>query len=329
MLRSLLMLLSLVLVGCAGLRPPAEEPPPEASASSAEARAVADEMVQQGRWSAAFAVLDAASQQFADDPEIAAHKQLLLERWEHQKRVYQDLIMVGDAESQKNKIMVLEKLSSAEPDDLILTARRIYWKEVLARNMEQLTACGEFHVTTDAALARRCFELAAGMSTTPDIERRLAEVDKQLRLGESIAAERLRIKKEKQRQHRAKVLLGEAKAAIEARQYRRSLDILDKVSSLQPDNREVPGLKQEALSMISPQVEALIKLGDHLYLDEQLDAAVATWQAALTLKPDDEAIIARIERAKKVLNRLDALRRQQQPPPPTTAVEPPATTAVE
>ena len=206
MLRSLFVpLLLLALVGCAGLRPPAEEPPPEALASSAEARGVADEMVKQGRWSAAFAVLDAASKQFSDDPKIAAHKQLLLERWQHQKRVYQDLIMVGDAESQKNKITVLEKLSSAEPDDLILTARRIYWKEVLARNIEQLTACGEFHVTTDAVLARRCFELATGMSATPEIERRLAEIDKQLRLGESIAAERQRIKKEKQRQHRAQM----------------------------------------------------------------------------------------------------------------------------
>ena len=38
------------------------------------------------------------------------------------------------------------------------------------------------------------------------------------------------------------------------------------------------------------QVEALVKLGDHLYLNEQLEAAVATWQAALILKPDDEAV---------------------------------------
>lgn len=316
MLRRLLMpMLLLVLVGCAGLQRPAEEPLPKVPASSAEARGIADDMVKQGRWSAAFEVLDAASRQFAHDPEITAHRKLLLERWQHQKRVYDDQIMVGDAENQKNKIMVLEKLSLAEPDDLILSARRIYWKEVLAHNIEQLTACGEYHVTADATLARRCFELAAGMSATPDIERRLAGVDEQLRLGESIAAERVRISKEKERQHRAKVLLSEAKAAIDARNYRRALDILEKVSRLQPDNREVPGLKQEALSMISPQVEALIKLGDHLYLDEQLDAAVATWQAALTLKPDDEAIIARIDRAKKVLNRLDALRRQQQPLP--------------
>ena len=71
------------------------------------------------------------------------------------------------------------------------------------------------------------------------------------------------------------------------------------------------GLQQKALAIISPQVDALVKLGDHLYLEEQLDAAVATWQAALTLTPGDEEIAARIERAKTVLTRLDALRLQQ------------------
>lgn len=311
--RFLLPPLLLLLVGCAGLQESPQEPLLKAPASAAEALGIADDMVSRGRWSAAFAVLDTASNEFAGDPDIEAHRKLLLERWQHQQRVYEDQIMVGDAENQNNKITVLEKLSLAEPDDLILTARRIYWKEVLASNIEPLTACGEYHVAADTALARRCFELASGLFATPDIERRLAGVDEQLRLSESIAEERRRASKEKERQHRAKVLLGEAKAAIDARNYRRALDILEKLAKLQPDNSEVQGLQQEALSMISPQVEALIKLGDHLYLDEQLDAAVATWQAALTLKPDDEALIARIERAKKVLNRLDALRRQQQP----------------
>jgi len=306
--------LLLLLAACAGLQPPPEEALLKAPASSAEARGIADDLVKRGRWSAAFAVLDAASEKFAGDPGIQAHRERLSERWQHQQRVYEDQIMVGDAENQKNKITVLEKLSLAEPDDLIVTARRIYWKEVLVLSIEQLTACGEYHVMADTALARRCFELAAGLPTTPDVGRRLAGVDERLRKSASVAAERLRISKEKERQHRAKVLLNEAKAAIDARNYRLALDTLEKVARLQPDNREVPGLQQEALSMISPQVEALIKLGDHLYLDEQLDAAVATWQAALMLKPADEALIARIDRAKKVLNRLDALRRQQQPP---------------
>lgn len=315
MLRRLLLSLPLLLLGaCASLQPHQKTMTWKPPASSAEALTLADELVKAGRWSSAVNILEAASREFPGQPEIEARRDSLLERWQRQERKLEDLIMVGDAENQKNKISLLEKLSLAEPGNLIVTSRRIYWKEVLASQVESLTACGEFHVTTDTPLARRCFQLASGMVTTQDIEQRLAGISEQLRLSESIAAERRRVKQEKERQHRAKVLLAGAKTAIAARDYRRALDTLEKVAELQPENSEVPGLQEEAWSMISPQVEALVKLGDHLYLDEQLDAAVATWQAALTLKPDDEAILARIDRAKTVLNRLDALRRQQNSP---------------
>jgi hypothetical protein len=62
-------------------------------------------------------------------------------------------------------------------------------------------------------------------------------------------------------------------------------------------------------------VDALVKLGDQLYLEEQLNAAVATWEAALGLKPGDEEIVARIDRAKNVLVKLDELRREQNSEP--------------
>ena len=305
--------IALVLGGCTGLQVKAQKPLLNPPASSAEALGIADDLARRGRWSAAFDVLDSAAQEFPDDPAIEKRQQEMQARWQRQEREFEDQLMVADAENRKHRIAVLEKLTLAEPDNLIVTARRIYWKEVLAGDLEPLVGCGEYHVDTNTPLARRCFRLASGIGATPAIEQRLAMVSEQLRLSEQVAAERRRAAEERERQQRAKVLLGEAKAAIESREFRRALDILQQVEALQPDNVEIPGLQEAAMSMLSPQVEALVKLGDHLYLDEQLDAAVATWQAALILKPEDEAILARIDRAKTVLNRLDALRRQQNP----------------
>jgi tetratricopeptide (TPR) repeat protein len=313
MLHVLLSLVFLALVGCADLQTRLAEPPSKPLTSAAEAVNAADVMAKEGRWSRALALLEKAARDYPGDPEIEARRVSMRERWERQERLLEDQIMVGDAENQERKIALLEKLSLAEPGNLLATSRRIYWKEILASNVEKLTACGEFHVTTETSLARRCFQLASGMVATPEIEQRLAGISEQLLLTENIAAERRRAEEAKERQQRAKVLLDDARATIDARDYRRALDILEKVAELQPNNSEVSGLQEEAWAMISPQVEALVKLGDHLYLDEQLDAAVATWQAALTLKPEDEAILARIDRAKTVLNRLDALRRQQNP----------------
>ena len=314
MLRLLLLsLLLLGLGGCSDLQTRLAEPPSKPMESSTEALDAADVMAKEGRWSQALALLEKAARDYPGDPAIEARRVSMRERWERQERVLEDQIMVGDAENQELKIALLEKLSLAEPGNLIVTSRRIYWKEVLASNIEKLTACGEFHVTTDTALARRCFQLASGMAATPDIEQRLAGISEQLLLSENVAAERRRAKEEKERQR------GRSRCSTMRR--RRSTRVITDVHwifwkksrNCSRTTARCRGLQEEAWSMISPQVEALVKLGDHLYLDEQLDAAVATWQAALTLKPDDEAILARIDRAKTVLNRLDALRRQQNP----------------
>lgn len=308
------LLLALVLLGgCAAIEP--QEAPVGAlikpPASAEEAVLIARDLASHGRWSAAIELLQEAQLQFPQERELIDEQQVLRERWAGERRSMEDQIMVGDVEGQQRKVELLERLSRAEPDDLIVTSRRLYWKEVLAGKVEQLTDCAETHAAARPSLSRRCYEQAAMLGSGPEIEARLAVVHTQLQASEQEAAERRRIRQARERQARAKVLLGEAKAAIDAHDYRRALDTLRQVEALQPDNVEVSGLKQEAWSMISPQIEALVKLGDHLYLDEQLEAAVATWQAALNLTPDDEELKARIERAKTVLDRLDSLRQRK------------------
>ena len=313
--RLLLLLLWLTLGACANLENRMPSGWTQAQVPATDTLSTAEKLAGEGRWEEAIAVLESAVKERPDEPVMATRLASMQERWERQKRVFDDQILVGDAENEGHKIAVLEKLSRAQPGDLIITSRRIYWKEVLASRIEPLTACGEFHVNSDTTLARRCYQLASSMNAPAEIEQRLAAVGEQLRLGEVLAAERHRARLEQERQRKARSLLAEAKEAIEVRDYRRALDILAKVAELQPDNSEVIGLQKAAWSMISPQVEALVKLGDHLYLDEQLEAAVATWKAALSLKPGDEAILARVDRAETVLQRLDALRRQQRPEP--------------
>lgn len=281
-------------------------------ASADEAIGIAGDLAERGRWQDALDVIDAAALRFPDDARLGEARERLQAQRLQTERLLEDQILVGDAENQYAKIALLEKLSAAKPDDLVLASRRLFSKEILAGKVEDLTRCCEYHASTDAALARRCLRLASHLADTPELEQRLAKVGDQLVASEQLAAERRRSSLKKERELRARVLLEAARAAIQANDYRRALDILDQVAELQPDDRELHGLREEASLMISPQVEALVKLGDRLYLDEQLDAALATWRAALDLRPEDEDIQSRIERAETVLNRLGALRREQQ-----------------
>ena len=315
----MLCLLGASLAGCGTLRKPEQtvEPLVKPPASTKEAITVAHELVKRGRWSDAVGYLDAAQKTIGGGETLQRERETLQAKWEREERALEDQILVGNAENLINKIGLLEQLSVAQPDDLVLTSRRIYWREALASQVEALLNCAEVHVADRPNLAKRCFDVVEWLPIEAPAEQRLATVDEQLRTIESVNVERRKVTEERERQARAKVLLNNAKASIDAHDYRTALDTLEEVSRLQPNNDEVAGLREEALSMLSPQIEALLKLGDHLYLDEQLEAAVATWQAALTLKPQDEDILARIERAKTVLDKLERLRQQQRQVGPT------------
>jgi tetratricopeptide (TPR) repeat protein len=311
----LLVTVTLVVSGCAGLRHdvPTEPALIKQPETVDEAILIAEDYAANGRWQTALNVLDRALRDTPGDPGLLDKRAALAARWAYQEQSWEDRILLGDAENQRAKIAVLEQLSRAAPDDLLTTSRRLYWKEVLRGKGDALTACAERHVVLQPDLARRCYRIAVDLVDAAEQERRLQGVREQLAEGEQLAEEQRRQRAEKERQLRAKGLLDEARVAIEGNDYRRALDLLARVDALQPDNPEVDALQQSAWSMLSPQVEALVKLGDHLYLDEQLEAAVATWQAALNLKPNDEDITARIARARTVLRRLDALRDRQQP----------------
>lgn len=312
----LLALVMLLQAGCAGLsaRLQPAEPLVKPPASTAEAIEIAREISRRGRWAEAMRYLESAALSLDDKVALLYARKVMENDWRREQQAIEDMILAGDAESLRNKVELLERLSVAQPDDLVLTSRRIFWKETLAGKAGALASCAERHVGERTELARRCYDVVSWMPPVDGIEERLAAVDEQLRNIADVAERRRKANRERERQARARVLLNDARASIEAHNYRKALDTLDRVDKLQPDSHEVAGLKQEALSMISPQVEALIKLGDHLYLDEQLEAAVATWQAALTLNPEDADIVARIERAKTVLGKLEALRRQQRVP---------------
>lgn len=317
-----LLALPLLVTACTGLGPgPKTHPatvsePTQAVPSTNAVQAVQDarKLADSGQWTDAIALLDDAADRFPGNVTLVEERDSLADRWAYERRVIEDQILVNDAATLSEKVALLDKLARAKPDDLVVASRRAYWNEALTGKLDRLVACCDVHVSTEPALARRCLSVASEMSLPPEVSRQLAEIEDQLRETEQRAAQNQRVAAAKQDQARITSLLTEAKAALSQREYRRALDKLSQVARLQPRNREMRELRRRIEGVVRPQIEALVKRGDQLYLDEDLDAAVATWRAALNLRPGDEEIRARIERAQTVLSKLDELRREQRKP---------------
>jgi len=312
-----------VLAGCQSLpklTPRADPPATVVVEGVDDAMAESRRLSAEGRWAEAIDVIEAAQRQAPKDLRLALQREQLQQRWERVRRLIEDQIMIIEAEANKHRLDWLQTLSRARPDDLLVTSRRIFAREELRGRLPALLACAEWHVEIERELARRCHALATELAMEPGdravvqrIGGRLQAVELEVVAAEppTSAAQRPRRSRPVDDQRRARAMLQEAKQAVEAEDYRRALDTLDEVAALQPNNPEIADLRQAAENAINPQIEALVKLGDHLYLDEQLEAALATWQAALVLSPEDQEIVSRIERANTVLAKLQHLREQQ------------------
>ena len=310
-------MLACLLAACSALEPwvmqqaPTVQPP----ASPAEALQRAEELANGGRWSEAIAVLELASFRFPFSSDVSNGLTDMQDEWAQKKRLLQDQLMVAEAESERGRVGYLDALCLAQPQDIALAAQRDELTVSLNAKIDSLIACSEVHLISETELAWRCYRVALELPASVDTERRLEKVSSQLRALEDQAKEQRRNAAAKKRQSRFRAQLAKAQEAIDARDYQNAFERLDKAAELEPDNPELAAMRAELWSIVTPQVDALVKLGDQLYLEEQLNAAVATWEAALGLKPGDEEIVARIERAKNVLVKLDELRREQNSEP--------------
>ena len=307
------LMVACLLAACSALEPwvvqqaPTVQPP----ASPAEALERAEDLANGGRWSEAIGLLELASFRFPFNSDVSSGLADMQDQWAQKKRVLQDQLMVAEAESERGSVGYLDALCLAQPQDIVLAAQRDELTVSLNAKLDGLIACSEVHMIGDTELARRCYRVALELPGSVDSDRRLEKVASRLQAQEDQAKKQRRKAAAQKRQYRFSAQLAKAQDAIDARDYRSAFDRLDKAAELEPDNPELTAMRAELWAIVTPQVDALVKLGDQLYLEEQLDAAVATWEAALGLKPGDEEIVSRIERAKSVLGKLDELRRQQ------------------
>jgi tetratricopeptide (TPR) repeat protein len=309
----LVLVMACLLAACSALEPwvAPQTPTVQSPASPEDALDRAGSLANGGRWSEAIGLLELAAFRFPFNATVASELADMQEQWAQKKRTLQDQLMVGEAEGERGRVTLLDALCLAQPQDLALAAQRDELTVSLGAKLDRLIACSEVHMISDPDLARRCYRVALELPSSLDADRRLEKVALQLQALEDQAKERRRRAAAQKHQSRFNAQLAKAQAAIEARDYRSAFDRLDKADELEPGNPEVAAMRAELWAIVTPQVQALVKLGDQLYLEEQLDAAVATWEAALGFKPGDEEIVARIERAKNVLGKLDELRRQQ------------------
>ena len=178
------------------------------------------------------------------------------------------------------------------------------------------------------ALAKTCLQLSQQLNKTPDADAMLAYIQttedahKQVALQETkLAKKKASIKKAKNRKQeklddrkKTEILLVEAQQALDKNDLQVARAAMMQIPASTVTDSEVLAIRNDLDQAVDVRVKKLMATGDAQYRADNVLQAVRTWTEALSLAPDNRYLRDRVERANKVLARLEELKRQQHKP---------------
>jgi hypothetical protein len=316
------LMLTALLAACANI-PVDETAENRISWLPGQAIGEAQALSRKGDWHQAITLLEKTTEQYPEDLSLLSELENLKQAWAVEKRLLEDRILVAEAASLGEKTALLEKLYQAEPNNVLYQSRLLFWRQFYQSRENSLIVCGRLHGETHPQLAKLCLQQAIEIQPSAEAEKLLNDVDKRIENQKLASFSRYekqtaRIKERKEEQtarnkaQEVEQLLAEAEDAIQQGAYGDAMSKLDKAAKADPDNPKVRQLRSETRSILDERVTTMVRLGDQLYREEKLVHAVAVWEAALELDPNREEISGKIDRARRVMEKLEAIRSREQ-----------------
>ena len=183
----------------------------------------------------------------------------------------------------------------------------------------QLLEHGEYALLqNDLSSAETCLQLSLRLNHSTAAQETLSKLQSLRASHQQVELEKATIKqakkkKKKQRsqQQQTEVLLEEAQQALEQNNLQVARAAVAQIPAASSTNSEVIATREVLHEAINREVAGLVAKGDSLYRADNVHEALQNWKQALTLDPGNRTLQERIDRANKVLARLEELKRQQ------------------
>ncbi|MCB1752617.1 MAG: hypothetical protein KDI74_12925 [Gammaproteobacteria bacterium] len=285
---------------------------PSAGAVTDRAR----EYREQGEVIKALGLLQASKQKFPRNEEI---RRLITEyerSWRLQQLVLENQLLLTETRWLIESLPLLEELARGHPNNQLLKARIVLWQSYLKGKEPELVNCGIELEQENVWLARRCLSMAYRISPLPETKRRLAAATSTIEAIERAVKAKQDRREERARADRVEQLLSEAMQERRQGALANAMAKIDEALKQDPESPRVRELLSDLQEQLAGEVEVLMRLGDRLYRNQQTGAAIAVWETAMKLDPNQQQLTERILRARTVLNKLESIRATTQPSSP-------------
>ena len=178
---------------------------------------------------------------------------------------------------------------------------------------------GQHAMQTDKLdIAVSCLELSSALNHSPEADALLSEIRTIKNSRKQVAKKQAIIKKKKNQQkvkrkqtNKTRVLMEEAQQALSDDDLQVARAAFVQIPPSAQQRKEVIAIQDDLDRAISTRVGELITAGDTQYRADNVLEAIRTWTKGLSLDPENPELRERVERANRVLARLEELKRQQ------------------
>jgi tetratricopeptide (TPR) repeat protein len=185
-----------------------------------------------------------------------------------------------------------------------------------------LLACGEACLQEDDLdLAERCLNYARLINDTPEVSAALSRLDakhtsQRIDDQKKIRIVRQRRERKLERIHRNKTqeVLEQTQRALDDNDLPAAHRIFLELPKSATASHEVEATRERLNKVIQARVRELTVEGDRQYRADRVSRAIRIWERAYELDPDNPKLGERLERARKVLARLEELRNKKRAP---------------
>jgi hypothetical protein len=191
-------------------------------------------------------------------------------------------------------------------------------KEVIAI-AKRLYEHGHFAVRQENIdIALECLQLSQELHESSETRKLLTGLESmknsQIEVAEQEAGQKKAKKKKKQAKKQRQVtavLLAETRQALDEDDVQVARATFSKIPSSTSKNSTVTAIQDDLEQAVDKHVTKLITRGDAQYRADNVNGAIKLWTEARQLDPENQELKERLDRARKVLARLEELKSQQ------------------
>ncbi|MEW8406688.1 MAG: tetratricopeptide repeat protein [Candidatus Thiodiazotropha taylori] len=293
----------LLLSGCQLLQP-RETPAPVKDDSLEYSR----QLVAKGRYSEAIQLLNQAS---VGTKKNQSYVQELKNLRGQQKIVEEELndqLLISNTSALKNQLPILVKLTKSSNNPQYLQLLEQTQAQLQSMRLA-LSDCGWRHYKRNNALAKDCLSIALSLKLDESDQNLMDHLLKEQSESKKALEKKEKSARQKRWKEKLDKRLAEANRLLESGQLRDAKHALQKIIKDVPKNSRAKEMLAKVDRQLQRYIDNLLSAGDRLYRDGEIESAKATWRAALALDPQDQRAREKIQRAQRVLNNLENLRK--------------------